>query len=59
MIEEVNGTLILRDGISTLEIHYTGLVYMDDDYSEVKMKLTPEQMEALRNYLNESTVIVD
>ena len=51
MIEEVNGTLILRDGISTLEIHYTGLVYMDDDYSEVKMKLTPEQMDALKNFL--------
>lgn len=54
MIEEVNGTLIITRGDDKLMFNkHTGHVIVANKRVGERIFLTPEQMEALKNYLNE------
>ena len=53
MIEEVNGTLILKDDEATMEIDKTtGFVWIGEKDSDAQIHLSITMLEALRNYLN-------
>ena len=54
MIEEVNGTLILKDDEATMEIDKTtGFVWIGEKDSDAQIHLSNGMLEALKNYLNE------
>ena len=52
MIGEVNGTHILRDDETSMELDREGFLWLCNIDSEIEIHLSNDMLEALRNYLN-------
>ena len=58
MIEEIDGVLILRSTPKEIQIHKElGVFHVSNGEDTVFMRLSKEQMEALKNYLNINDLI--
>lgn len=53
MIGRINGTLILRDDKTSMELDREGFLWLCNIDSEIEIHLSKDMLEALRNYLNE------
>ena len=53
MIGIINGTLILRDDETSMELDREGFLWLCNIDSEIEIHLSNDMLEALRNYLNE------
>lgn len=53
MVQEVNGTLILKDDEATMEIDKTtGFVWIGEKNEDAQIHLSNDMLEALKDYLN-------
>ena len=52
MIGIINGTLILRDDETSMELDREGFLWLSNIDSEIEIHLSNDMIEALKNYLN-------